>query len=277
MEILLERLAQGLRQIRYRYFRNLGRIFYRPIRQSVMSLLYLLSLGKGRRVKIAGVYPLQVEWERIAVDFNTFEAAFCESFAGALKEPKIVFDIGASVGEWTAFAATLVGPERVHIFEPNPQSWKDIAKVFKLNSLAAAGGIFPGFAADFDAFEPRVLEKAAARKWPPRIRGEHFFETIKNKKDIPVIKMDTYCERLKAIPSVMLIDVEGSEGEVLRGSEEILNKFHPVIFLSLHPKALQDFGDTKAGLIGRIEQLGYGSRLISVDHEEHWLFTPKNN
>jgi|GEM_PF-2764932 len=275
MENFLERLAQRLKRIRREQFFSLNRVFYRIIRQSAMSLLYLLSFGKGRRVKIAGIYPLWVEWERIAIDFNTFEAEFCRSFVRVLQEPKIVFDIGASIGEWTALAATLVGPQRVHVFEPNLQSWKDIEKVFRLNSLPPAGGIFPGFAANLDAFNPRLLTKAVSRKWPPRISGEHFFETLKDKKNIPAIKIDTYCDRLKVVPAVLLIDVEGAEGEVLRGSSEILEQFQPLVFLSLHEAAMKDFGDSKAGLLGWIEQYGYDCRFISVDHEEHWLCTPK--
>lgn len=273
-ENLLEVTAQGLRRLRHSWFGNLPWPLYRLGRKLALSFLYFLSLGKGRWIKVAGIYPLQVEWERLAIDFSTWEAEFIQSFAKALKPGEVVFNIGANVGEWSALAASLVGSENVHVFEPNLQSWKDIEKIFELNSFLPPAGIFPGFVANIDSFPSEVLAKATMRRWPPKLRGDSFFETLKNPKNIPIIKLDTYCERLNVIPSIILMDVEGAEGEILRGARNVLEEFHPLLFVSLHPLALEDVRDSKAGLISWIEERGYRALLLAIKHEEHWQFTP---
>jgi len=265
----MEAVAQQLRKLRHGLLAELPTPLYSVARLAALSTLDLLSLGRGRRVKVAGIYPLQVEWQRSAVDFTTWEAEFIRSFGKALKEPKIVIDIGASIGEWSALAATLVGSENVHVFEPNLTSWKHIQKVFQLNCLPSPVGIFPGFAANSDSFTCEVLAAASSLKWPSIVEGAAVFESLSTPKDLPMIKLDTYCDRLGVVPSVIKIDVEGAEGEVLRGSQNLLERFHPLIFLSLHPWVLKDFGDSKADLISWIEARGYNCSLLATEHEEY--------
>ena len=271
----MEAVAQQLRNLRHGLLANLPTPLYLVARLVALSTLDLLSQGRGRRVQVAGIYPLQVEWQRSAVDFTTWEAEFIKSFGKALEETKLVFDIGASIGEWSALAATLVGSKNVHVFEPNLASWKHIQKVFQLNCLPPPAGIFPGFAANSDSFTCEVLTSAKSLKWPLIAEGAAGFENLSNPKKLPLIKLDTYCERLGVTPSVIKIDVEGAEGEVLRGSQNLLEKFHPLIFLSLHPWALKDFSDSKTDLLNWIENRGYNCSLLATEHEEHWFCTPK--
>lgn len=275
MQNSTESIAQQLRNLRYGLLAQLPTPLYSAAKQAALSTLYLLSRGRGRSVKVAGIYPLQVEWERSAVDFITWEAEFMTAFGDALQAPKTVIDVGASIGEWSVLAATLVGSENVHVFEPNPPSWKHIQKVFQLNSIPTPAGIFAGFAANSDSFNSEVLAAASSHKWPSIVEGSAEFESLLATKNLPSIKLDTYCNKLGVVPSVIKIDVEGAEGEVMRGSQNLLETFHPLVFLSLHPWALKDFGDSKADLLSWIEERGYKCSLLATAHEEHWLCAPK--
>lgn len=275
MENFTESIAQQLRNPRHGLLAQLPNSLYLAAKQTALSILYLLSRGRGRSVKVTGIYPLQVEWERSAVDFKTWEAEFIKAFGDALQSPKIVIDVGASIGEWSALAVTLVGSKNVHVFEPNPPSWKHIQKVFQLNSIPTPVCIFPGFAANSDSFNSEVLAVASSREWPLIVEDSAEFESFLSPKNLPSIKLDTYCKRLGVVPSIIKLDVEGAEGEVLRGSQNLLETFQPLVFLSLHPWALKDFGDSKADLLSWIEERGYNCSLLATVHEEHWLCAPK--
>lgn len=271
----MESIAQVMRGMRHGVLAKLPTPVYSWARETALLTLELLTFGGGRKVKVAGIYPLQVEWSRSSVDFNTWEAEFIRDFGKALKEPKIVFDIGASIGEWSALAATLVGSENVHVFEPNLASWKHIKKVFSLNKLNTPAGSFPGFAANSDSFPYEVLTNVSSGEWPPEVEGIADFETLEQPKNLPLIKLDTYADKMGVVPDVIKIDVEGAEGEVLRGSQNLLENARPIVFLSLHPWALKDFGDSKSELLSWIEQRGYNCSLLATAHEEHWLCLPK--
>ena len=271
----MEMLAQKARDLRHGLLNSLPIPFYKFGRQTALFLLNVISLGKGRSVKCAGIYPLQVEWERSAVDFNTWEAEFIKEFGKSLQSNKVVFDVGASIGEWSALAATLVGSENIHVFEPDLASWKNIKNVFRLNDLSLPIRSFPGFCANQDSFTENLWQKVTSGHFPPIVNGQANFQSIKNPSDLPVIKLDTYCSKNNILPEVIKIDVEGAEGEVLRGSQYILENYHPIIFLSLHPWALHEFGDSKSALMSWIEQRGYDCRLLATEHEEHWLCVKK--
>ncbi|NMF60428.1 FkbM family methyltransferase [Pseudanabaena yagii] len=271
----MEMLAQGMRSLRHGVLSQIPKPLYVFARQLSLLTLNAISLGKGRSVKVAGIYPLQVEWERSSVDFTTWEAEFIKEFGKTLQTKRVVFDVGASIGEWSALASTLVGSENVHVFEPDLPSFKNIEIVFKLNNLSAPAGIFSGFLANQDSFEEDIWQQVSSHQFPPKVNGQAGFQSIKYPQDLPIAKLDTYCLKTKVIPEVIKIDVEGAEGEVLRGGEYVLQNYHPIIFLSLHPWALQDFGDTKSDLLNWIEQKGYVCRLLAIDHEEHWICEPK--
>jgi FkbM family methyltransferase len=272
----MEAIALFLRKLRFKLFGSEATLFYIWTRLLALSILNLLSLGRGRHVKVAGIYPLKVEWSRLAIDFETWEAEFTKYFLEELKDPKIVFDIGASIGEWSALAAKLVGADKVHVFEPNLCSWNNIRRVFRLNRLSSPAGMFCGFCGNLDLLDPGLLKKVASKCWPPIVKGLPVFESLLNNatKDIATIKLDTYCDLYGVVPQVIKIDVEGAEGEVLQGSANVLNNYHPIIFLSLHPHLLSEFGTTKMEILKYIKDKGYICKLLSIDHEEHWICKP---
>jgi FkbM family methyltransferase len=56
---------------------------------------------------------------------------------------------------------------------------------------------------------------------------------------------------------VLKIDVEGYEGAVLRGSEDVIRRFKPVLFIELDDDNLLENGDSAKALINHVEAMGY--------------------
>jgi FkbM family methyltransferase len=65
-------------------------------------------------------------------------------------------------------------------------------------------------------------------------------------RDIPVDRID-----------VIKIDVEGFEGAVLRGSEDVIRRFKPILFIELNDDNLLENGDSARALINHVEAMGY--------------------
>ena len=265
-----EILIQFIRFIRHRLLYWLPKNYLAKIREITLQIMYMLSKS-GRKVYVAGQQPIYVEWSRSAVDFNTWEYGFTSSFIKKIHKGSIVFDIGASLGEWSVLAASLSGYENIYIFEPNPQSWKHIEKIFLLNKIKFPGGIFNGFAANNDNYAENI--SLNIKQWPKRIEGDVFFENLYETKNLQCIKVDTYCNLINTYPDIIKIDVEGAEGEVIRGCENVLKNNKPIIFLSLHPNLIKKYNDSVNNIFSFLEQLGYKNKLLADEsHEQHWLF-----
>lgn len=75
-----------------------------------------------------------VERYRIA-DFGD-EKEFLEQFVFAIQPDDIVFDVGASVGLMTVYAASAAFKGRVFAFEPDPETMRRLRRNVLLNSLS---------------------------------------------------------------------------------------------------------------------------------------------
>jgi FkbM family methyltransferase len=66
--------------------------------------------------------------------------------------------------------------------------------------------------------------------------GLPFLDSVeKATTEVPTVKLDSFCDKSGMTPDVIKIDVEGSEGMVLRGAASILRRFEPVLVVSTHP------------------------------------------
>jgi FkbM family methyltransferase len=185
-----------------------------------------------------------------------------------------VFDVGASIGEWSALAATIVAAEKIHVFEQDLGSWRHIEKIFRLNSLRLPGGILEGFVSDRERGLESLSRQFTRRAWPHPSSESAEFKDLTRDHEVPSITIDTYCRLADITPTVFKIDVEGAEGLVLRAATKLLREGKPKIFLSLHPTEVGKFGDEASNILNLIDSHGYTRTLLGTDHEEHWYCKP---
>lgn len=227
-------------------------------------------------VSVAGRWPLKVlEHRTKSTDFASWEKEFLTVFAGSLKPGDIVFDVGAEEGEFSALAAKMAGGSNVHMFEPRQQIWNNIRAVWRLNGLERPGGCWAGFASDSTS-DP-APGKSAFVPWPRTRGGDGLhlhsrFESLLRRKGIPSITIDDYVDITGISPSVIAMDIEGAEVLAVRGALETLSRARPVVHVSVHVHMIPEYGCREEELFRTFSRLGYRSRLISVDHDEHWVF-----
>ena len=152
----------------------------------------------------------------------------------------VMYDIGANVGFFTVLAARRGG--EVHAFEPDPANFKVLTRHVSLNALAAV-----------TAHEMAISDRDGTATFSPNGSMGHLAEA-----GIPVrtVRLDTLLDSGMARPSVIKVDVEGAELEVLRGGSKLLSTYRPVVVISLH--GVVDKGiDVDTECLKLLRSLGY--------------------
>ena len=91
--------------------------------------------------------------------------------------------------------------------------------------------------------------------------------------EIPVHSLDALVVNERRL-ILLKIDIEGAEFLALEGCNTLLSKCRPQLLLSVHPRALSEYGHTVNELREFLMSHGYVIELLSIDHEEHWWCTP---
>ena len=173
-----------------------------------------------------------------------------------------VIDIGANVGFFTRGFARATGKDGVVLaFEPQtvPRSILTTASFFKRNQnihiLPFALGELAGLMTLHIPFKPKGdVGINLAHGGNPEEMEQHF----KLKQEtVPVARLDDVLARYDFGPiSMIKIDVEGAELNVLRGAEQTLRTHKPVIVCEIDGREHR-FGESAEALVSFLAELGY--------------------
>jgi FkbM family methyltransferase len=160
----------------------------------------------------------------------------------------LLFDVGAHIGLFGIVHLAVAPGHRTVLFEPSP-SWSSAsAEWLRLNGMADRGearragvGDSVGVRAiEVDALGFAMVSPDAASGVP-----------------VPFTTIDYVCRTEGLRPSMIKIDVEGYEPEVLDGARETLRRDRPVLCLELHLDMLERRGTPLAPVLGELEAAGY--------------------
>lgn len=187
----------------------------------------------------------------------------------------IVYYVGGEEGEMVALCQ-IWGAEVV-VFEPNPKVWSHYPLLWEHNKLNKPLACIPGFASD----KINNLSRIYYNEWPPEVNNQieaaHGFKELYLEGDnYGQITIDScvYEHNIKP-PTAISLDVEGSEGRVLRGATAVLKEFKPKIWLSGHPEFMvQQWNEYLYDLRFWLWSLGYKETLLDYQHEVHLYYEP---
>ena len=185
----------------------------------------------------------------------------------------VIYYVGGEEGEMVALCQ-IWGAETV-IFEPNPKVWSHYPLIWESNNLNKPLACIPGFASD----KINNLSRIYYNEWPPEVNSQieaaHGFKELYLEGDsYGQITIDScvYEHNIKP-PTGISLDVEGSEGRVLKGAEAVLKEFKPKIWLSGHPEfMIQQWNEYLYDLRFWLWSLGYKETLLDYQHEVHLYY-----
>lgn len=185
------------------------------------------------------------------------------------KKGDVVYYVGAEEGEMCALVA--MWGAKVIMFEPNDKVWPNIKAIWEANDLNMEDVVYSAFAAN------ETVANKAFTWYIKDIEGEvihdHGFKELRDPGDIPRVKIDDVVANTGVVPTMITMDVEGSEWEVLQGAEETLRKFKPQIYLSLHPEFLiNQYGKYSYEVRRWLIDMGYEETLLDYQHEAHFYY-----
>jgi len=144
-----------------------------------------------------------------------------------VKSGDIVVDIGANIGYYVLIEAKLVGDKgKVYAIEPDPSNIELLRKNIEINGLSNVE-VFQLAIGDTNEFHSMYLSTHRNKPTLRDVAGTVKEKFVTGKIDVKVTTLDDFLEN-KPYPSVIRMDVEGYEYEIIRGMKNILQRKLPL-------------------------------------------------
>jgi FkbM family methyltransferase len=211
------------------------------IKKNIFPLLEKFIYSKGVKKNISGI-----ELRLPFIYRNYYELDYEKDSVLAIrtliKKGDIILDVGAQMGLMTVLFNKLSGKEgKVLSYEPTPSTYKILSKTLELNNISSVTiqkAVSDKNGIAFFNISEQECDAANSLSQNSNRKSNNQIEVIVTSIDNEV--MENKLEKLNFIK----IDAEGAEYKVLLGASLSIDNFKPTILLALHPKAINDFGDT---------------------------------
>ncbi len=190
----------------------------------------------------------------------SYEGFFLERIVASLQANDVFFDVGANIGLVSLIVARQphFHGGMVHGFEPEPRNLEHMRRNILANMLEANVHAH-GVALSKEEGTAQLFVRGQAGE------GRHSLVSEKGATgtiQVPLTTMNTFCKTNEVAPTVVKIDVEGAEGEVLAGMDGLIERHRPrEMFMEIHNKG----GEDKMPDGGLIDDW-----LVTRDYEQVW-------
>lgn len=175
----------------------------------------------GFKIKVDPLFDKNIE--NVIYERGVYELGTVSLIQRLLKEGDVFIDVGANIGFLSMAAAATVGKKgEVLAFEPVPSTYRILAANKELNSMSQLQTfqIGVGSKSEIVSIQTEELNRGGAS-----ILNNTGGEEI----EIEVKKLD---ELIASGPiSLIKVDVEGYEFEVLKGAEELIKRDQPALII----------------------------------------------
>lgn len=208
--------------------------------------------------------PFEIEGKKIRLDeslrrWNVItEKELQEALINNIKNGDVIVDVGANFGLHTLLAGKILG-DRGHIYaiEPIPSNIKLLKRNIRLNHFNSRITIIEAALSNSnDAYIEMSLPKEDVVVSASIAKVGNKVIKVKN------MRLDDFIEGTGIKPNLIKIDVEGAEYEVLKGAENVLKKYMPILLVEIHTFALESFGASNDELIKFLQKFGYEQKIL---------------
>jgi FkbM family methyltransferase len=195
---------------------------------------------------------------RMIVKEGSYEPDLLGFVRQYLNPGRDAIDIGANVGLFSVLLSHSLAPSsRLFAAEPSDAAHerllRNIARNDCRNVIPYRGALGRAAAVATLHVVPGKEEYASLQP----LRHVHACNLEQDRVEVTVSTLDDQVAALGLDPGFIKMDVEGAEFEVLRGAEQTLRKFHPVILSELDDRLLAAFGTRASEVVAFLESCGY--------------------
>ena len=241
--------------------------------------MYVYSLYSQKFIEFEGRKMYLDKDDSLHLSIRDYAPTTKELVKRVVKKGDVVVDVGAHVGYYSLLFAELVG-EKGHVFSFEPSTNCEILKKnIEINSYK-----------NITAVQKAVSNETTVTKLhlTPSLTTHHICNTNRddsNSVEIQTTTLDDYfCKKNQISVNFIKCDAEGHELEVLKGGEQLLRKFHPII--SLESEARHCGIDNVMSVFNFLNKLDYkgffvdAGSMLSLDNfniEKHQLNNDEKN
>lgn len=171
-------------------------------------------------------------------------------------ETAVLLDVGASTGCYALLAAHHPGL-KVFAFEPVPKSAEVLRENVRLNDLEGRVRVYERGISNYDGYGIIHVVYPEGGSGVSILDGTPRPEKECVDKPVQVMTIDTFCEGLSIIPTLIKIDVEGGERMVLEGAARTIQQYHPQIIAEYEPMNTAQYGYNPHEITDLLEAWGY--------------------
>lgn len=217
------------------------------------------GIGAGLKFNAAHSNP--------AYSLGTNEPPVQQTLAQNLGAGDVFYDIGANVGFFTVLGAKLVGPTgHVYAFEPVPENAAAVHHNASLNNLTQVT-VFHRAVSDRDGSGELLLAHYSGGSALSTVDTPP--PDLKAVINVDVVAIDSLVGRQVILPpTVVKIDVEGAEMNVLRGMSQTMNDHKPLIIYEIDDEDEASFNQKQEACAAFLNGNEYSITRIEDSYQE---------
>ena len=237
--------------------------------KSRWNLPTLYNLGFSHRVALKPLTHASIRWKKKQLEPGI--RFLISSLAQKMDENNDdgwFFDVGANVGLYVWEVNKLCPNRKILAFEPDPENFKLLKMTLKeanLQNLELCPDALSNKTAEVSFSQDPLTSATGCISGKDKPWIEQYLNTSTNQISVNTRTMDTE-ERDNKIPSLIKIDVEGHEVEVLEGAVNTLTKRKPLFII-------ESFPPKQEKVISILKEYGYELR----DADRYGLIHSKTN
>jgi len=259
MKTLKSKISNSLNKLSEIIFGNSAAI-RNILKPSVVKLLNIITFGNGISVNIGGQGVFKMSPQFYFSNWENFGEGHNSGFSYCLEQSKnktVVLDIGAHIGLYSMPLSRRISSEgTIYAFEPSSINRSYLKQHLELNDINNVE-VIP-YLVGKDNLDNVVFYEDENQVNP--MGGLVLIKHIENDA-VPVSKkmvaLDQFCIDKKIKPELLKIDVEGAEIDLLWGGIEIIKNSRPIIVLSLHPRHIEQMGQSLDSLTEYLHVVNY--------------------
>ena len=227
----------------------------------------LFDLGYSHRVALRPFTHASIRWrkERLEPGISKLVTKIAKELDNQ-KDPGWFFDVGANVGLYTWEVRKVCPARKILALEPDPENIKLLEKTLRganLQNVEICKYALSNQLAEVSFFQDNLTSATGCVAGKDKPWIEQYLNGSTNEIRVKTETLDSVV-RQDRTPSLIKIDVEGHEVEVLQGGKNTLSEAKPLLII-------ESFPPKQSTVLSLLDELGY----FYIDADRHTSINPK--